>query len=77
MTDFWILVVASRKRVSWGAILRKTTLVMEDLPLLWVLVSPDREVKALDLPFESHKQHFWLLLTEAHRGVAYVSIDFP
>ncbi len=34
MASFLMVVVASRKRVSWGAILRKTTLEMEDLPLL-------------------------------------------
>lgn len=34
MESFWIRVVDSRKRVSLGGILWKTTLAMEDLPLL-------------------------------------------
>jgi hypothetical protein len=39
IVSFWIRVVDSRKRVSWGCILWKTTLVIEDLPLLlWFLV---------------------------------------
>ncbi len=39
MASFLIVVVVSKKRVSWGAILRKTTLEIEDLPLLRVDVS--------------------------------------
>ena len=39
MASFLMVVVASRKRVSWGAILRNTTLEMDDLPLLRIGVS--------------------------------------
>lgn len=42
--SFLIVVVASRKRVSWGAILRKTTLDIEDFPLL----DTQRNTKVID-----------------------------
>ncbi len=65
---FWIAVVASRNKVSWGAILWKTTFEMEDLPLLLASVSLDDKDEALNRPFEPHEQHFWLVLAEPHGG---------
>lgn len=65
---FCIAVVASKKRVSWGAILWKTTLEMEDLPLLLAFVSLDHNGEYFDRPFEPHEQHFWLMLAEPHGG---------
>ena len=45
MESFWIRAVDSRNKVSFGGSLWKTTLEMDDLPLLWAEVSDHNALK--------------------------------
>ena len=60
MASFLMAVVASMKRVSVGAILWKTTLEMDDLPLLYFGVSRDswylHQHESWGVPFLAHQK---------------------
>lgn len=78
MDCLWMVVVASRKRVSCGAIFRKTTLEMEDFPLLRESIDDKVTTKSpLDYLFKPISSIFGLYLPKPIGGYWISPLAYP